>query len=35
MIEQAVKYAKKSRFSYSASADKIQTGRISYTFISQ
>ena len=35
MIEQAVKYAKKSRFSYSASAGRIQTGRISYTFISQ
>jgi hypothetical protein len=35
MIKQAIKYAKKSRFSYSASANKIQTGRISYTFISQ
>ena len=35
MIEQAIKYAKKSRFSYSASANKMQTGRISYTFISQ
>ena len=35
MIEQAVKYAKKSRFDYSGSAAKIQTGRITYTFISQ
>lgn len=35
MIEQAVKYAKKSRFNYSGGASKIQTGRITYTFISQ
>ncbi|MDG1147916.1 MAG: hypothetical protein P8N52_06375 [Crocinitomicaceae bacterium] len=35
MIEQAVKYAKKSRFSYSTSASRLQIGRISYTFISQ
>lgn len=35
MIEQALKYALMSRFSYSGSAEKIQMGRITYTFISQ
>lgn len=35
MIEQAKKYALMSRFSYSGSAPKSQTGRISYTFVSQ
>jgi hypothetical protein len=35
MIEQALKYAKLSRFSYSANAPKTQEGSISYTFISQ
>lgn len=35
MIEQATKYAKISRFAYSGSAPKSQTGRITYTFISQ
>jgi len=35
MIEQAVKYAKLSRFDYSGSAPGIQQGRITYTFISQ
>lgn len=35
MIEQAVKYAKMSRFMYSASAPKIEDGWISYTFVSQ
>jgi len=35
MITQALKYAKMSRFSYSGSAPKIQSGRITYTFISQ
>lgn len=35
MIEQAVKYAKLSRFNFSDSAPKIQEGTITYTFISQ
>ena len=35
MIEQAIKYAKLSRFNYSAGAESSQTGRITYTFISQ
>ena len=35
MIQQAVKYAKMSRFNYSGSAPKIQGGRITYVFISQ
>lgn len=35
MIEQAIKYAKLSRFDYSGSAPSIQQGRITYTFISQ
>lgn len=35
MIEQAVKYAKMSRFAYSGTAPKSQEGTISYTFISQ
>lgn len=35
MIDQAKKYAMMSRFSYSGSAPKAQTGRITYTFISQ
>ena len=35
MIEQALKYAKMSRFSYSGTAAKLQPGRITYTFISQ
>lgn len=35
MIEQAVKYAKMSRFNYSGSAPKLQSGRITYVFISQ
>lgn len=35
MIDQAKKYAKLSRFNYSASAPKVQEGTISYVFISQ
>jgi len=35
MLEQAVKYAKMSRFIYSSSAPKIQEGTITYTFIAQ
>lgn len=35
MIEQAVKYAKLSRFSYSANAPKTQEGSILYTFVAQ
>lgn len=35
MIEQAVKYAKLSRFNYSGSAAKAQEGTIVYTFVSQ
>ena len=35
MIAQGVKYAKKSRFAYSASAPKIQEGTIVYRFVSQ
>jgi TonB family protein len=35
MLEQAVKYAKKSRFNYAASAPKLQEGTIVYTFVSQ
>jgi len=35
MIEQALKYAKLSRFDYSGSAPSTQPGRITYTFISQ
>lgn len=35
MIEQAVKYAKLSRFNFASSAPKIQEGTIVYTFISQ
>lgn len=35
MIDQAVKYAKMSRFNYSASSPKVQEGTIVYTFISQ
>ena len=35
MIDQAVRYAKMSRFSYSGSAPKTQTGKITYTFIAQ
>ena len=35
MIEQAIKYAKLSRFDYSGSAPKIQQGRITYTFVAQ
>ena len=35
MIEQAIKYARMSRFSYSGSAANLQPGRITYTFISQ
>jgi outer membrane biosynthesis protein TonB len=35
MLEQAVKYAKMSRFIYSSSAPKIQEGSITYTFIAQ
>jgi len=35
MIEQAVKYAKLSRFNYSGSSSKIQEGTIVYTFVSQ
>ncbi len=35
MVEQAVKYAKLSRFGYSGSAPKMQDGTITYTFISQ
>jgi hypothetical protein len=35
MIEQAVKYAKMSRFSYSSSAPKAQEGNILYTFVAQ
>lgn len=35
MIEQALKYAKKSRFDYSSSSPESQTGKIYYTFVSQ
>jgi hypothetical protein len=35
MIEQAVKYAKMSRFNYSGTAPKMQDGTITYTFIAQ
>jgi TonB family protein len=35
MLEQALKYAKKSRFNYSSSAPKSQEGTIVYTFVSQ
>lgn len=35
MLDQAVKYAKMSRFKYSASAPSIQEGTIIYTFVSQ
>jgi len=35
MVAQSLKYAKMSRFNYSGSAPKLQSGRISYTFISQ
>jgi TonB family protein len=35
MLEQAVKYAKKSRFNYASSAPKLQEGTIIYTFVSQ
>lgn len=35
MIEQAVKYAKLSRFNYSGSSPKSQEGTITYTFVSQ
>ncbi len=35
MLEQAVKYAKKSRFNYVSTAPKLQEGTIIYTFVSQ
>lgn len=35
MIEQALKYAKLSRFNYSGSSPKSQQGTITYTFVSQ
>ena len=35
MLEQALKYAKMSRFIYSSTAPKIQEGTITYTFIAQ
>lgn len=35
MIDNALKYAKLSRFNYSGSASNSQSGRITYTFISQ
>jgi hypothetical protein len=35
MIDQAVSYARKSRFNFSGSAAKSQEGTITYTFISQ
>ncbi len=35
MIDYALKYAKLSRFNYSSSAPKTQTGKIVYTFVSQ
>jgi len=35
MIEQAVKYAEMSRFNYSGSAPKAQSGTITYIFVSQ
>ena len=35
MIEQSVKYAKKSRFNYKESASSQQTGKITYKFIAQ
>lgn len=35
MKERAVEYAYKSRFTYSSSAPKIQTGTITYTFVPQ
>jgi hypothetical protein len=33
MIEKAESYAKRSKFNYSATASKTQTGTITYTFI--
>lgn len=35
MIQQALKYAKLSRFNYSSSASKTQSGTIIYTFVGQ
>jgi hypothetical protein len=35
MINQAIKYAKLSRFNYSITATPNQIGTITYTFISQ
>lgn len=35
MVQQALKYAKLSRFNYSGSAPKTQTGTIVYTFVGQ
>lgn len=35
MIEEAIRYAKKSRFDYSGSAPESQSGKIYYTFVSQ
>lgn len=35
MIQQSIKYAKRSRFNYSASAPAIQTGTITYKFVSK
>jgi hypothetical protein len=35
MVEQALKYAKLSRFNFTDSAPKIQEGTIIYTFVSQ
>lgn len=35
MIEQSIKYAKRSRFSYSSTAPALQTGTITYKFVSK
>ncbi|MBK8925619.1 MAG: hypothetical protein IPM74_06860 [Crocinitomicaceae bacterium] len=35
MIEQSIKYAKRSRFNYSDSAPAVQTGTITYKFVSK
>jgi len=35
MIQQSIKYAKRSRFSYSGTAPAIQTGTITYKFVSR
>jgi len=35
MVEQALKYAKMSRFNFSSSAEALQSGKILYTFVAQ